>query len=268
MSLTAMPPGEVAELLLGRSHLSHSSISCYQTCPLQFYFRYVERLPVKTVSANLVFGSAIHSCLQFYYEQLLVGNPPPDLDTLLGVYQEAWGDRETPVRFPAGQDLGSLQRLARRMLGVFTVSDLARPEGQIVGIEEELRGEISPDCPDLLARVDLLLAEDDALVVRDFKTARSRWSAGKVDCSADQLLIYHELAKPLAGGKPLRLEFAVLTKTQQPAVELYDIAPAPQRLDRMRRTVEQAIEAGHFYPAPSPFLCPGCAYRGSCRAWS
>ena len=56
---------------------------------------------------------------------------------------------------------------------------------------------------------------------RDFKTARSRWSAGKLDCSADQLLIYHELAKPLAGGKPLRLEFAVLTKTQQPAVELY-----------------------------------------------
>ena len=135
------------------------------------------------------------------------------------------------------------------MLGVFAVSDLARPEGQIVGIEEELRGELSPECPDLLARVDLLLAEDDALVVRDFKTARSRWSAGKVDCSAYQLLIYHELAKPLAGGKTLRLEFAVLTKTQQPAVEIYDIAPAPQRLDRMRRIVKQvwrAIEAGHF----------------------
>ena len=78
--------------------------------------------------------------------------------------------------------------------------------------------------------------------------SRSRWSTGKVDCSADQLLIYHELAKPLAGGKSLRLEFAVLTKTQQPAVELYDIAPAPQRLDRMRRAVARiwrALEAGH-----------------------
>ena len=90
MSLTAMLPGEVAEQLLGRSHLSYSSISCYQTCPLQFHFRYIERLPEKTVSANLVFGSAIHSALQFHYEKLLAGNPPPDLDTLLGVYQEAW----------------------------------------------------------------------------------------------------------------------------------------------------------------------------------
>ncbi len=83
MSLTAMPPGEVAEQLLGRQHLSHSSVSCYQTCPLQFYFRYVERLPEKTVSASLVFGSAIHSCLQFFYEQLLAGDPAADVDTLL-----------------------------------------------------------------------------------------------------------------------------------------------------------------------------------------
>ena len=64
---------------------------------------------------------------------------------------------------------------------------------------------MSPDYPDLLARVDLLLAEDDALVIRDFKTARNRWSAAKLDCSVDQLLIYHELAQPVAGGKPLRL---------------------------------------------------------------
>ncbi len=84
-------------------------------------------------------------------------------------------------------------------------------------------------------------------------------------------MIYHELAQPLADGKPLRLEFVVLTKTQQPAVEIYSITPEPRRLDRMRRTVEQvwrAVEAGHFYPAPSPFICPGCPYRESCQAWS
>ena len=98
-----------------------------------------------------MFGSAIHSCLQFYYEQLLAGNPPPDLDTLLGVYQEAWGGREVPARFPAGEDHGSLESLARRMLGVFAVSDLARPDGQIVGIEEELRGELS-QCHNIIYR--------------------------------------------------------------------------------------------------------------------
>ena len=62
----------------------------------------------------------------------------------------------------------------------------------------------------------------------------------------------------------------MLIKTQQPAVEIYDIEPAPQRLERMRRTVEQvwqAIEVAHFYPAPSPFICPGCPYQESCRAW-
>ena len=55
--------------------------------------------------------------------------------------------------------------------------------------------------PDLLACVDLLVDEGDGLKLTDLKTARSRWSREQVQDSAGQLLLYHELAKPIADGR-------------------------------------------------------------------
>ena len=40
-------------------------------------------------------------------------------------------------------------------------SDLTNQEGRIIGVEEELRGELSPELSDLLGRIDLLLETDD-----------------------------------------------------------------------------------------------------------
>jgi len=122
------------------THLSFSAISLFQQCPLRFKLRYIDNLPEETVAATLVFGSAIHSAVQFHYEQLLIGQPSPTLDTLLDVFQEAWRARDGPgIRYENGEDFNELCRLADRMLVAFRKSDLAIPRGQIIGIEEELR---------------------------------------------------------------------------------------------------------------------------------
>jgi hypothetical protein len=118
--------------------------------------------------------------------------------------------------------------------------------------------------------LDLLVDREDALVVTDLKTARCRWSQDQADDSAEQLLLYSELARQLVPGKPLRLEFAVITKSRTPAVDRHLIEPAPRRLARTKlvaQRVWQAIEAGHFYPAPSPLHCPTCPFRAPCRRW-
>jgi CRISPR/Cas system-associated exonuclease Cas4 (RecB family) len=102
------------------------------------------------------------------------------------------------------------------------------------------------------------------------KTSRSRWSPEQAEESGGQLLLYHELAKSLAPRKQLRLQFAVITKTKQPAVDLLEVPVNAQRIDRMKRIVEgvwKAIDSQVFYPAPSPTQCPTCPYREPCRAW-
>ena len=102
----------------------------------------------------------------------------------------------------------------------------------------------------------------------DFKTSRSRWSGAQVELAAEQLLLYAELAKPLASGKPLQLANLLLIKTRTPAAQLLPVAVNRQRVEQVKRTVAtvwNAIEAGHYYPAPSPLNCAGCPFVEPCR---
>ncbi len=268
---TATSPNEVAQSLTNRDYVSWSAISTYQRCPLRYFFRYVEDLPEETVSASLVFGGAIHRAVELHFNEILYGNPPPEIDMLLDEYQQAWNERDqTGIQFGKTEDVNTLGQLAERMLTAFQTSDFAKPTGTIVGIEEELRGELVKDCPDLLARIDLLVDDGDSLVVTDLKTARSRWSQSQVDESGEQLTLYSALVRRLMLDKPVRLQFAVVTKTKTPALEVHEVEFNQHRLDRSQRIVQrvwQAVQAGHFYPNPSPMNCSSCPFRRPCRAW-
>jgi putative RecB family exonuclease len=126
-------------------HISYSAISTFQSCPLRFYFRYVLGLPERTISSSLVMGSALHRAVQYHFERLLMRETGTDLDTLLGVFQEA--SEEYPqerIAFGAGENRDVLGRLADRLLASFFKSDFAHPKGVILGVEEELRGEVVP----------------------------------------------------------------------------------------------------------------------------
>ncbi|HEY5314389.1 MAG TPA: PD-(D/E)XK nuclease family protein [Pirellulales bacterium] len=269
--ITTANPNQIAEALTGRNYTSFSAITTYQACPLRYFFRYVEGLPEETVGSSLVFGGAIHSALEAHFRELLTGNSAPDLGVLLAAYQDAWKERDMgSVHFGKDETAESLGRLADRMLRAFQSSDLAAPSGTILGIEEELREALVPGCPDLLARIDLLIDTGTELVVRDFKTARSRWSQDQANESASQLLLYSELVQKLDPTKSVRLEFAVLTKAKQPTVDRLGVPVDRRQVQRIKRTVERvwrAIEERHFYPSPSAMNCPTCPFRAPCRAW-
>ena len=262
--ITVAPPPK-------RDYLSYSAVRTFQACPLRYRFRYIDGWPEDCVSSSLVFGSAIHAAVEFFFSQQLAGEEAPSLDELLDVYQQSWRDRsEQEVRFGKTETSDSLHQLADRMLAAFRASDLTKQEGRIIGVEEELRGELSPELPDLLGRVDLLLETDDAVVVQDFKTLRSAWNEYQAEDQSEQLLLYGELARRLVPGKQVRLQFAVITKAKTPKVQLLEASFDESKLDRTKRVFENvwsAIQAGHFYPVPSPMQCPGCGYRSQCVAW-
>lgn len=265
-------PGDMAVTLTGRDYLSYSAVSTYQTCSLRYYFRYVLGLPEPFVSASLVFGGAIHAAIEEHYRERMHGKKTPPLDRLRQVYREAWQEYDSQtVQFGKEDDRESLAHLADRVLTTFQSSKLANLSGQILGIEEEFRGEIIPGCPEILARVDLLVDAGEALVVTDFKTTRSRWGAEQVEDSAGQLLLYHDLVKPLSEGRPIRLEFAVITKTKTPDLSQHAVPIDRRRIDRIKLIVQrvwEAIQAGVFFPSPSPLNCSGCPFREPCREWT
>ena len=254
-----------------RDYLSYSAVRTFQSCPLKYRFRYIDGLAEDCVASSLIFGSAIHSALEFYFIAQMGGDSLPTLDTLLDVYQQSWRDRsEDLIEFGKSETADSLHSMADRMLQKFLDSDLTQPAGRIIGIEEQFRGVLIPGLPDLLGYVDLLLETDEAIVVRDFKTSRSAWDQAQAEEQSDQLLLYADLVRKVIPGKQLRLQFAVITKTRDPKVQLLEAKFDERKLDRTKRIVEvvwSAIQAGHFYPSPSPMQCPSCGYRRHCHAW-
>lgn len=269
--IAELHPNQIAERLTGRDYLSWSAITSYCACPLRYKLRYMEGLPEESVSASLAYGAAFHCALEYHFRELLAGNPPPSLDSLLAAYCEGWSEYDgREVQFGKGDDHATLGALARRMLEAFQQSAAARPAGILLGIEEELTGELVTGVPQMLARIDLLVDQGDELLLVDFKTARCRWSDDQANESAGQLHLYHELARPIADGRPIKLQFVVATKTKTPEVLPYDIPADPARIRRTLRIVERvwsAVNAGIFYPAPSALHCPGCSFRAACQAW-
>jgi putative RecB family exonuclease len=266
----ASPPSTGPPKPKERDYLSFSAIRTYQSCPLRYFFRYVAGLPDETVSASLVFGSAIHAAIEHHFNELMSGAGEPPLKELLDRYQHAWDERvEQRVQF-GKDDRVTLDLLAHRMLSAFRESESAIPNGRILAVEEELRGQLLPGVPDLLARVDLIVELPHALVISDWKTSRSRWSQEQIDESAEQLLLYSELVRDFAPPKPIKVEFAVLTKTKEVNVDRHLVDVDRLQVARIKRVVERvwrAIESENFYPAPSPMACGGCPFRQPCRRW-
>ncbi len=265
-------PRRDAEPTKARDYLSFSAMNLYRSCPLRYKFRYLDGLPEEAVSSSLVFGSAVHASVELHFNRLLAGEPLPSIEEMLTVYHDAWRDQLEvgQVQFGKDDDVSSLSKLAGRMLEAFRSSPAAQPAGHVIGVEEELRGAIIPGVPDLLGRIDLITETDEAVVITDLKTSRSRWSRDQAEDSAEQLLLYSELVKHLVPGKQMRLRFLILTNTKEPVVGVHELPVEQQRVDRTKRVVERvwrSIEAGSFYPAPSPMQCPSCPYREPCRNW-
>jgi putative RecB family exonuclease len=269
---SANPANEVARALTGRDYISWSAISTFRTCPLKYKFRYVDGLPEESVSAALVFGTGIHSAVEQHYQAILSGDEQPDIERLMFAYRSAWLPHDPDaIQFGSTETRASLHALASKMLTAFQRSPAAGVQGQVLGVEEEIRGMLVEGVPDLYGRVDLLTEDSDTLTITDIKTSRGRWSADQVEDSGEQLLLYSHLASEISPGKKIATRFLVLTKTKEPVVEEHVREIGPASVKRTLAGVERvwrAIESGVFYPSPSTMNCSSCGYKAVCRAWA
>jgi putative RecB family exonuclease len=264
---------DVIESMTGRGHLSWSQLYSYRSCPRKWFFSHVEGLEPEFTSAALVFGSAIHSAAQHHYEQSLTGVDTTQPE-LLEVYHQSWKDeqrdRNIPVRFNKTESQEDLHATAEKMLEAFLSSELAKPEGTLIAIEETLTGQVHPEMPDLVARIDVIWQTEEATHLMDLKTSKSRWSESKVRESADQLLLYQILASRMAPDQELQLHFGVITKAKSPVVQLLDVPQDSSRSEaviNLMLPVWNAMRSGVDYTSPSPMSCTTCPYKSKCPAY-
>lgn len=263
-------PAAAAKAITGRPYLSWSQVQQYQQCPRSFSFKYVEQAEPEFVPSSLVFGSAMHEAFAQVHEAQLEGLPRPTGDELSGRVTSLLQSSLLPLKFSKTESAASLQALGRRMVDAFLASPESAPIGQSICIEDRAAGVIDPQIPPIEGKVDFVRLTDEGLVLRDYKTTRSRWNQDKVTEAAPQLMLYATLLdQELQGWKTVeQLEFVTVTKAVKPVVQLHQVRIRPEAV---QACVEQigdvwhGIQAGVF-PARPGWPCKTCPYARLCPA--
>ena len=246
--------------------LSASQVQAYLACPLQYRFRYVDRLPKPWRAGALAFGTSVHSAVEWFHRERLAGRSPTG-DAVLDVFSADWYAQGLELLvLREGESQASLADKGRGMLRCYVAEATQAPAAVEQRCEVDLVDPETGEDLELRLRGFIDLVEADGTGV-DLQTAGRTVNANDLERHL-QLTIY-ALAVFLEHQKIPALRLDLLMKTQRPRLERLPTSRTVEDLSWVARLVQQvafAIESGHFFPSPS-WRCSECEYFAHCQAW-
>ena len=108
------------------SRFSYSAFSTYETCPMQYAFRYVYRIPQPSApSGALTFGGTAHAAFEAFTkerrERAAAGEPPPTREDLERLFWQEW----RPLAFGDKPAEDAYRRRATGLLDNFWSGEVA-----------------------------------------------------------------------------------------------------------------------------------------------
>ncbi|OGY19105.1 MAG: hypothetical protein A3F04_01640 [Candidatus Chisholmbacteria bacterium RIFCSPHIGHO2_12_FULL_49_9] len=238
--------------------LSFSQIETFKTCPLQYRYRYLLRIPVPQSHAQS-FGTSIHDALADFYTLHKGGSKPTKKD-LLKALKKRW---QSPGYAGSLHEKKAYAK-AKKMLSDYfdTAYD---PKEKVLTVEEPFKVRIEPQLW-LTGRIDRLNAEGQGKVeIIDYKTGKVP-SQKEVETSL-QMTIYALAATQGAYAiRPQGIELSFFYLDAKKKMTTHrsqsDIAKASQTIGK----IKEAIESSDFNPTPGKW-CDFCDFRLLCPAW-
>ncbi len=232
--------------------LSYTALSTYEQCPLQYKFRYVDRLDWEPRPA-LSFGESLHSALEWLYSQ----QTPhlPELPSLLDKLDELW----VSEGYSSPEEEERYREHAREIL-----SEFYRSNSGSFRLPASVEQQFQIDMGDFLltGKIDRLDRHPDGTYeIIDYKTNRRIPPLSRL-ANDLQLPIYQLASSRLWGIRPGKLTFYYLIPNQRFTTRPWSEDRLREVEDRLRRAAED-IRSGVFHPRPNP-LCGWCDFSAQC----
>ncbi len=256
-----------------RDQFSYTQLKAFETCPLQYKFAHVLKIPVRG-RATFSFGKTIHLTLQKFYAliserqgssqgtlfnplQAPGSKPIGELvreEELIDLYRANWIDDwfQSPAHKEQYREKG--MRILQSYYA--TVKDervhplfLEKPFRLRVG-DATLRGAID--------RIDRLA--DGTVRIVDYKTGKPK---ADDEVERDQLLIYQAAATEVLGEKPSLLTYYFLEDGRT-----VNFLGTDEELAALKLNIHEAvakIRASSFHPTPGKMACDHCDFRDICE---
>lgn len=249
-----------------KSPYSHSRLSTFETCPRQFEYRYVQRIPRDTESIEAFLGKRVHEILERLYHHVGRHGRPPSLRQVLERYRQDWGLHwhENVEIVRKDRDAEFYRLHGERCLENYYRQHYPFENGETVAIEHRIAIRLDEE-GSYRARgiIDRLVRRGTgAYEIHDYKTGA--WLPPRGRLARDRQLALYQLGVlqefPDVEHVELVWHYLAFRKT-------ISMTRSPEELETLRtQTIKQidTIEAATEYPTRPGPLCRWCEYRDIC----
>ena len=266
-----MPDSGVAPKLRQNSGqvYSASRLSTYESCPLQYRFRYIDRIPRTEQSIEVYLGLRVHEALSVLYRTLQRGGQP-SLADLVQDYHRQWEQQwhEQVKIVKQDRSIDHYKEFGERCLVNYYQAHQPFDHGQVLGLECRVTTSLDPHgCYKLQGYIDRLVSVGSGRYeIHDYKTSGRLPSQAAID--VDRQLALYQLA--VEATWPDAKEIELVWHYLAFGMELRS-RRSPQTLEGLKRStiaVIDRIEADtEFVPIKSS-LCRWCVYQNICPLWT
>lgn len=261
------------------SKFSFSQLAAFSTCPLQYKFAFVLKIPASTDKASLIFGRVMHNTLYNFllpflserraaqgdlFGALSAGkngknkSAQSDLLTekrLLEIYEEFW----QPDGYQSKAEREKYQLKGREALKKFLAVYRQETPAEILFLEKRFSFKIGPDIiKGAIDRVDKLA--DGTLEIVDYKTGQTKNKLEFKD--KRQLILYQLFLEEFLGQKVSRLSYYYLESGEK-----FSFTATEKDITKLQLEVREeiaAIKKRNFTPTPS-MMCKFCDFNTICE---
>lgn len=248
---------------------SHSRLSSFENCPRQFFYRYVEKLPVESESIEAFVGKRVHEVLE-RLNRFVERGQVPSLGKVIERFRALWsehfdGERIRIVR--AENPADAYRELGERCLSNHYRRHYPFDRDETLGIEERVTFALDAEGRYRMQGIvdRIVRAADGAIEIHDYKTGR--WVPTQQALDQDRQLALYQIGVSQAhGDAPVRLVWHYLMRDQ-----MRTSTRTAEQLDALRTATAARIDEieaeQSFDPRPSA-LCSWCEFREACPATS
>jgi DNA helicase II / ATP-dependent DNA helicase PcrA len=259
---------------------SFSQLAAYSTCPLQYKYAFILKVPASTDKASLIFGRVLHNTLYNFLlpllseRQILQGDLFAGLEAaaskaakkkaeenllsekrLLELYAEFW----QADGYASKEEREKYKVKGREALKKFIAAYKADAAQEILFLEKKFSFKVGTDViKGAIDRVDKLA--DGTLEVVDYKTGKNKEKLEFKD--KRQLILYQLFLEEFLGVKVSILSYYYLESGEKRSFTATEKDITKLRTEILAEIA--AIKERNFAPTPSP-MCQFCDFNSICE---